>query len=160
MGSLQRLSKHGTMATCTTVHQKSRLPCNVKPHKEPSAFAGTLQMLCGRRTACHGWRNIWWAELRRTERQLLNGRIFVGHLSADSWPTVGRLLVDSWSTLGRLSEVCWPAVDRDWKNDLNAMRNYTFVFDQLFCSSILELFSPNCNLVTGSSHDWLVSLNT
>ena len=44
-----------------TKHQTWQLPCNEKLHKEPSAFARTLQKLCGTRTVCHGWRNIWWA---------------------------------------------------------------------------------------------------
>ena len=149
------------MAICSTVHQNSQLPCNVKPHKEPSAFAGTLQMLCGMRTACHGWRNIWWAELRRTERQLPNGRrvfcrLSLGRQLADCWPSIGRLLADSWPFVGSLLASYRPRLKERPKRHAKL---HFFVFDQLFFSSILELFSPNCNLVTGSLRDWLASLN-
>ena len=70
-------------------------------------------------------------------------RLSFGHLSADSWPYVGRELAVCWPTVGRLSAVCSPALDRcrlsaeplsvtsfsytEWTNDLNAMRNGTYL---------------------------------
>lgn len=53
-GKPSKIIQTRTMATCSTVRQNSLLPCNEKPHKEPSAFAETLQMLCGMRTGYHG----------------------------------------------------------------------------------------------------------